>query len=79
MIKYYAYKSEKTNKKYYIITNDNKDFYFGASWYSEFTIHKYETRKIKYLNRHKIMKWLLWHLPTISASYQDIKRIKYIN
>ncbi len=26
MIKYYPYKSDKTNKKYYIITNDNKKF-----------------------------------------------------
>ena len=24
MIKYYPYKSDKPNKKYYIITNDNK-------------------------------------------------------
>ena len=28
MIKYYPYKSEKPNKKYYIITNDNKKVYF---------------------------------------------------
>ena len=26
MIKYYPYKSDKPNKKYYIITNDNKKF-----------------------------------------------------
>jgi hypothetical protein len=30
MIKYYPYKSDKPNKKYYIITNNNKKVYFGA-------------------------------------------------
>ena len=38
MIKYYPYKSDKPNKKYYIITNNNKKVYFGASGYSDFTI-----------------------------------------
>ena len=28
MIKYYPYKSDKPNKKYYIITNDNKKSLF---------------------------------------------------
>jgi hypothetical protein len=89
MIKYYPYKSDKPNKKYYIITNDNKKVYFGASGYSDFTIHKDEARKQRYLNRHRNnenwtksgintagwwSRWILWHLPTISASYQDIKK-----
>ena len=89
MIKYYPYKSDKPNKKYYIITNDNKKVYFGASGYSDFTIHKDEARKQRYLNRHRNnenwtksginsagfwSRWLLWHLPTITASYQDIKK-----
>ena len=89
MIKYYPYKSDKPNKKYYIITNDNKKVYFGASGYSDFTIHKDEARKQRYLNRHRNnenwtksgintagwwSRWVLWHLPTISASYQDIKK-----
>ena len=89
MIKYYPYKSDKPNKKYYIITNDNKKVYFGASGYSDFTIHKDEARKQRYLNRHRNNEnwtksgintagwwscWILWHLPTISASYQDIKK-----
>jgi hypothetical protein len=45
MKKYYPYKSDKPNKKYYIITNDNKKVYFGASNYSDFTQHKNEDRK----------------------------------
>ena len=89
MIKYYPYKSDKPNKKYYIITNDGKKVYFGASGYSDFTIHKDEARKQRYLNRHRNnenwtksgintagwwSRWILWHLPTVSASYQDIKK-----
>ena len=31
MIKYHPYKSDKPNKKYFIITNNNKKVYFGAS------------------------------------------------
>ena len=89
MIKYYPYKSDKPNKKYYIITNDNKKVYFGASGYSDYTIHKDEARKQLYINRHKNnenwtksgidtagfwSRWILWHLPTIKESYQDIKK-----
>ena len=57
MIKYFPYKSDKPGKKYYIITNNNKKVYFGASGYSDFTIHKDEARKQRNLNRHKIMKY----------------------
>ena len=88
MIKYYPYKSDKPNKKYYIITNDDKKVYFGAAGYSDFTLHKNEARKNLYINRHKKnenwtksginsagfwSRWLLWNLPSIGSSYQDIK------
>ncbi len=56
MIKYHPYKTDKPAKKYYIITEKNKKVYFGASGYSDFTIHKDEARKQRYINRHKIMK-----------------------
>jgi hypothetical protein len=91
MIKYKPYKSDKPNKKYYIITNVKKRVYFGQASASNFTIHKDEARKQRYIDRHKkneLKYWnksgidtasfwrrfLLWHLPTISASYQDIKK-----
>ena len=89
MIKYYPYKSDKPTKKYYIITNNNKKVYFGQAGASDFTIHKDEARKQRYINRHKNnevwskagidtagfwSKHLLWNLPTIKASYEDIKR-----
>ena len=89
MNKYYPYKSDKPNKKYYIITNNNKKVYFGASGYSDFPTHKDEARKQRYINRHKNnevwtksgidtagfwSRWILWHLPTIKESYNDIKK-----
>jgi hypothetical protein len=63
--------------------------YFGANGYSDFTIHKDEARKQRYINRHKTnanwskygidtagfwSRWLLWNKPTIKESYNDIKR-----
>ena len=89
MTKYYPYKSDKPNKKYYIITNNDKKVYFGQASASDFTLHKNEARKQLYINRHKNnenwtksgidtagfwSRWLLWNKPTIKESYTDIKR-----
>jgi hypothetical protein len=56
---------------------------------SDFTHHKDEARKQRYINRHKNneiwstsgvdtawfwSRWLLWNKPTIKESYNDIKR-----
>ena len=88
MKKYFPYKSDRPDKKYYIITNDNKKVYFGQASASDFTLHKNEARKNLYINRHKKnenwtksginsagfwSRWLLWNLPSISSSYQDIQ------
>ncbi len=62
--------------------------FFGAAGYSDFTIHRDEARKLRYIKRHNNenwaksginsagfwSRWLLWNLPTITASYQDIKK-----
>ena len=50
---YYPYKSNKPEKKYYIVTKSEKKIYFGASGYEDFTIHKDEERKQRYIDRHK--------------------------
>ena len=86
---YYPYKSDKPEKKYYIITKSEKKIYFGQANASDFTLHKNEARKQLYINRHKNnenwtksgidtagfwSRWILWHLPTIKESYNDIKR-----
>ena len=52
MIKYYPYKSDKTTKKYYIITNQNKKVYFGAAGYSDFPTHKDDILYIKSMNQY---------------------------
>lgn len=64
---YYPYKSDKPNKKYFIITNDNKKVYFGASGYEDFTIHKDEKRKERYINRHKKREQHLWNKSGINS------------
>ena len=89
MLKYHPYKSDKPEKKYYIITNSGRKIYFGAAGMSDFTHHKNESRKNLYINRHKKnenwgnsgidtagfwSRWLLWNKPTIKESYDDIKQ-----
>ena len=86
---YYPYPCHDGKHKHYIITNSGKTIKFGATGYSDFTIHKDEAKKQRYINRHKNnenwsksgidtaefwSRWLLWNLPTIKASYEDIRR-----
>ena len=91
MKKYYPYKSDKPEKKFYIITNDNKKVYFGAAGYEDFTTHKDEERKQRYIARHKKnedwddiniaafwSRFYLWEKPTKKEPYENIKKI-YIN
>ena len=61
MLKYHPYKSDKPNKKYYIITNNNKKVYFGQAGASDFTIHKDEQRKQQYIDRHKKNESKYWN------------------
>ena len=93
MKKYYPYKSDKDGKKFYIITNDNKKVYFGAAGYEDFTTHKDEERKQRYIARHKKnedwtksgidsaafwSRFYLWEKPTKKEAYENIKK-KYLN
>jgi hypothetical protein len=57
MIKYFPYKSDEQNEKYYIVTNDNNKNYFGQASASDFTIHKDEARKLRYIKRHNNENW----------------------
>jgi hypothetical protein len=62
MIKYHPYKSDKPHKKMLrIITNENKKIYFGQASASDFTIHKDEARKQRYINRHKKKESKFWN------------------
>jgi hypothetical protein len=91
MKKYYPYKSiDRPEKKFYVITNDNKKVYFGAAGYEDFTTHKDEARKQRYIARHKNEDWddinsaafwsrfYLWEKPTKKEAYENIKK-KYLN
>ncbi len=40
MLNYFPYKSDKPDKKYYIIIKNSKRVYFGAAGYSDFTKYK---------------------------------------
>ena len=86
---YYPYPANDGKHKYYIIINSGKTIKFGQASASDFTIHKDEARKQRYINRHKNnetwsksgidtagfwSRWLLWNLPTKKDSYMDIKR-----
>lgn len=83
---YVPYKSDRPDKKYYIITKGGRRVYFGAAGYEDYTMHKDDERKRRYIARHKNNEnwenpdtaayWavrLLWNKPTIKESYDDIK------
>ena len=89
MKQYYPYPANDGKHKYYIITKSGRKVLFGAAGYSDFTKHKDEDRKQRYISRHKNnenwsksgidtagfwSRWLLWHKPTITESYRDIKK-----
>ena len=85
---YYPYPAKDGIHKYYIITKSGKKVYFGAVGYSDFTIHKDEDRKNRYILRHEKnenwtksgidtagwwSKWYLWSKPTKKEAYNYIK------
>ena len=81
--------SHKITKKYDAIFDNNghqKIVSFGAKGYSDFTIHKDQDRKERYLKRHSanehwtnptsagaLSRWLLWNKGTLRASISDFK------
>jgi len=85
---YYPYPAKDGKHKYYIITKSGKKVYFGAVGYSDFTIHKDEDRKNRYILRHEKnenwtksgidtagwwSRWYLWSKPTKKEAYNYIK------
>ena len=80
-------KSDKKDKKYDAVIDGKKTVSFGATGYSDFTKHKDEERKERYIARHKVnqdwkdhktagfyAKNILWNKPTIEASVKDTNR-----
>jgi len=82
-------KSNIEGKKYTAIFYDNdrkkvKTSHFGSAGMSDYTKHKDDERKQRYLDRHRdnenwndymtpgsLSKNILWNKPTINASYND--------
>lgn len=63
--------------------------HFGAAGYEDFTIHKDETRKQRYITRHRKRedwtirglytpgfwsRWILWNKPTLRGSIADTNK-----
>ncbi len=78
--------SDKPSKKYVATFDDGKKVHFGAKGYSDFTIHKDEARKQRYINRHSsneswnnpqtagaLSRWILWNKTSLRASIKDFK------
>jgi hypothetical protein len=77
-------------KRYKVVITDGdkkKTIHFGAKGYENFTMHKDNERKYRYIDRHKKREdfqdpftagfWALhtlWNKPTIQGSLNDIKR-----
>ena len=86
-------KSTRADKKY-MVTVDGRAIHFGANGYGDFTTHKDERRKAKYLARHRTTedwsvagigsagfwaRWVLWNKPSLKAAVDDVnKRFKSI-
>ena len=64
----YPYISDKPEKKYYIITKDNKKVYFGQANASDFTLHKNEERKNRYILRHEKNESKFWNKSGIDTA-----------
>ncbi len=83
-------KSLKPAKKYdavFIDDEKEKVVSFGAAGMSDFTIHKDEARKERYLNRHRknenwdkpdtpgaLSRYILWNKKTLRGSIRDFKK-----
>ena len=55
-------KSHRPDKKFNAVVNGTKTIPFGSKGMSDFTIHKDEERKQRYINRHR--KNEDWGMPT---------------
>ena len=84
---YYPYVSDKSDKKFRILTKNNRWIYFGDKKYKNYTEgHLDEKRRELYVKRHrKNEDWknkdtpgfwsyhYLWEYPTYEQAYRNIK------
>ena len=80
-------RSHLPNKKYDAVINGKKTVPFGQKGASDFTIHKDEARKQRYLDRHKTTenwtdpktagfysRWLTGEKPTLKQAAANLNR-----
>ena len=82
-------KSPNKSKKFRILFDNGHTVDFGASGYSNYTIHKDVKRKKLYLQRHKKRenwtksgiktagfwaRWILWNEPSLKNSIKNTER-----
>jgi hypothetical protein len=77
--------STRKGKKFVAVFSDGTVTHFGAEGYSDYTIHKDDKRKQRYIARHRnenwndyksagaLSKWILWNKKTLLASIKDYK------
>ena len=79
--------SDRKDKKYVATFDDGTKTHFGAKGMSDFTLHRDEERKARYIARHRVnedwtnpksagtlSRWILWNKPTLDASIKDFKK-----
>lgn len=79
--------SSRKCKKYVAIFDDGKKIHFGAKGYEDYTLHKDDERKIKYIQRHRkrenwsdptapgtLSRYLLWNKKTLLESLKDFRK-----
>ena len=85
--------SRRKDKKLDAVIDGKKTISFGAAGMSDFTLHKDDDRKDRYIARHQknenwrhpktagfYSKHILWNKPTLQASVNDLNaRYKNIN
>jgi hypothetical protein len=77
--------SDRPEKKYLILYRGHK-ISIGERGADDYTIHKDDERKARYINRHRLRerwndpstagfwaRWLLWNKPTLRESIKDIQ------
>jgi hypothetical protein len=79
-------KSKVKGKKFAVLV-EGKTINFGAEGYSDYTMHKDDERKNRYIQRHKARedwnkiksagfwsRWLLWNQKTLAESIKDTEK-----
>lgn len=79
--------SNRQDKKWMVkLPGSDTHVHFGATGYSDYTLHKDKDRKKRYIQRHRSnenwnksgihtagfwSRWILWNCPSLQASIRD--------